>query len=70
MAKDKTLYIVHCIDTEGPLNETLNATFERLEAIFDIKLPPTSENLELVQNKKIDLNGKEDMHTEQVVAGE
>ena len=24
------LYIVHCIDTEGPLEETLAGTFERL----------------------------------------
>ena len=41
MSTKKVLYIVHCIDTEGPLNETLDATFERLESIFDIKITPT-----------------------------
>ena len=60
MPSNKTLYIVHCIDTEGPLNETLDATFERLESIFDIKLNPTKENLRLIQNKEIDLYGKEE----------
>ena len=29
----KTLYLVHAIDTEGPLYESLEATFERLEKI-------------------------------------
>lgn len=60
MADNKILYVVHCVDTEGPLNETVVATFERLESIFGITLAPTRENLELLQNKKIDLAGKED----------
>ena len=59
MSNKKVLYIVHCIDTEGPLNETLDATFERLESIFDIKITPTEENLSLLQNQKMDLCGKE-----------
>ena len=59
MADNKILYVVHCIDTEGPLNETLNATFERLESIFGITLAPTRENLKALQNKEIDLGGKE-----------
>ena len=32
------LHIVHCIDTEGPLDEDIYATFERLNYIFGIKL--------------------------------
>lgn len=60
MADKKILYIVHCVDTEGPLHETLDATFERLESIFGISLAPTKENLALLQNKQIDLAGKED----------
>ena len=60
MAEHKILYVVHCVDTEGPLNETLDATFERLDSIFDIKLAPTKDNLTLLQNKKIDLAGRED----------
>jgi hypothetical protein len=60
MTKDKTLYMVHCVDTEGPLNETIDATFERLKSIFGITLAPTRSNLLLLQNKQIDLAGKED----------
>ena len=44
----KILYVVHCVDTEGPL-------------IFGIRLPATKENLELLQSQKLDLAGKEDM---------
>jgi len=57
MGNEKILYIVHCIDTEGPLTETLEATFERLYSIFNIKMDPTKENLELLQNKQIKLGG-------------
>lgn len=60
MADKKILYVVHCVDTEGPLNETLDATFERLESIFGIKLAPTKENLARLQKKEIDLAGKEE----------
>lgn len=34
----KIVYIVHAIDTEGPLYESTKATFERLESTFGIKL--------------------------------
>lgn len=56
----KILYVVHCVDTEGPLQETLEATFERLASIFGITLAPTKENLARLQKKEIDLAGKED----------
>lgn len=46
----KEVYIVHCIDTEGPLNETLEATFERLEDIFGLKIEASLENLRKLQN--------------------
>jgi len=54
------LYIVYCIDTEGPLRETLEATFERLYEIFGIKLKPTKENLKKIQNKEFDFGGLEE----------
>ena len=57
---DRKLYIVHCVDTEGPLNETLFDTFKRLEDFFGIKMEPTYENLKKLQNKEVDLGGKED----------
>ena len=60
MMKRPILHIVHCIDTEGPLDEDIYATFERLEYIFNIKLKPSIENLKAIQQKKIDLSGLED----------
>lgn len=34
------LYVVHCIDTEGPLDEKLEATFERLRYLYGLDLEP------------------------------
>ena len=40
----KKVYVVHCIDTEGPLNESLKNTFERIKSIYGIRLKPTKKN--------------------------
>ena len=40
----KILPIVYCIDTEGPLHETVEATFERVESIFGVQIEPTIGN--------------------------
>ena len=42
--KNKIVYIVHCIDTEGPLYESLKAKFDRIEDIFNIKIKPTIQH--------------------------
>ena len=55
-----TLHIVHCIDTEGPLKETLEATFGRIESVFGLRLEPTRETLSKLQKKEMDLGGVED----------
>lgn len=60
LQEDKTVYVVHSIDTEGPLYESLEATFDRLKKIFGFDIEPTSENLRKIQNKKMDLDGKEE----------
>jgi hypothetical protein len=49
------LHIVHCIDTEGPLKETLKDTFSRINKIYKTKLKPTKSNLVKIQNRKINL---------------
>lgn len=36
MHQGKILHIVHCVDTEGPLHESLDATSERLEKTFGL----------------------------------
>lgn len=46
---DKILYIVHCVDTEGPLFESLQATFERVKRTFGIEMTPSKENLEILR---------------------
>lgn len=55
-----TLYVVHCVDTEGPLDETLNATFGRLASTYGIQLAPSRKTLIQLQRGEIDLDGKED----------
>jgi hypothetical protein len=55
------VYIVHTIDTEGPLYESLEATFERLEKITGVRIEASRANLEKVRNKELDLNGREEI---------
>ena len=56
MLKNKTpkLYIVHCVDTEGPIHEPLEATFERLKIMFNIDILTTKDNLRKIQRQEID----------------
>ena len=56
---EPTLHVVHCIDTEGPLEETLDSTFERIFEKWGINIKSSRENLVKIQNKEIDLNGLE-----------
>lgn len=58
---EKILHIVHCIDTEGPLREDIDATFKRLKSIFGIQLEPSRKTLIELQEKKINLNGLEEI---------
>jgi hypothetical protein len=55
------VYVVHCIDTEGPLKEDIEATFGRLKEIFGIVLEPNIENLKKIQNGEINFGGQEDL---------
>lgn len=48
------LKVVHCVDTEGPLYESLEATFDRVRSIYGIDLPPTRDNLKRIQTGEID----------------
>lgn len=53
------LDVVHCIDTEGPLYEPIEATFDRLENAFGLRLEPGSSLLADLQNCRIALGGIE-----------
>lgn len=54
-----TVYVVHCIDTEGPLHESVTATFERLKAIFNLDLEPSTALLARLQAGNVNLGGLE-----------
>lgn len=49
------VYIVHHVDTEGPLWESIEELFGRIKVIFGIDIKPTYENLEKLQKGEIDL---------------
>ncbi len=55
-----TVYIVHCIDTEGPLHESVEATFERLRSIFGLELEPGVDLLRRLQRGEENLGGIEE----------
>lgn len=58
---NRLVIIVHAIDTEGPLCESLDATFERLAHLLGVHdLPRTQETLEQLKKKAIPLGGKEE----------
>jgi len=60
MAGPATVHVVHCVDTEGPLHESVDATFERLRDIFKLDLEPSAETLRRLQAGEIDLGGLEE----------
>lgn len=54
------VFVVHCVDTEGPLYETPTVPFEMIKNIFGISIEATRENLLKLQNGELDLNGLEE----------
>ena len=54
-----TVYVVHCVDTEGPLHESVEATFERLKSIFGLDLEPSASLLRRLQEGAVPLGGLE-----------
>jgi len=59
MTQPSTVHIVHCIDTEGPLHESIDATFARLHEIFGLDLEPGAALLADLQAGRVPLNGLE-----------
>lgn len=54
------VFVVHCIDTEGPLYESPEVPFLQLKRIFGIEIEHTEENLLKLQRGEIALGGKEE----------
>jgi len=60
LSDNKVVLISHCIDTEGPLYESIEAKFKRLYELFGINhISPCKKNFEKLKNAEFDLNGKE-----------
>jgi hypothetical protein len=57
--QEAVLHVVHCIDTEGPLDEDISATFDRVNRLFGLDLAPSRQTLHALQNRQIDLGGIE-----------
>jgi hypothetical protein len=55
---EPALFLVHCVDTEGPLAESLDATFDRLRDSLDIHLAPSRETLNKILSGELDLGPK------------
>lgn len=53
------LFVVHCVDTEGPLDESITATFSRLKEIYGISADPSVETLEEIQRQQASFVPKE-----------
>ena len=51
---------VHCVDTEGPLEEPIEATFDRINNRFGLDLEPSLALLRQLQSGQVDLAGAED----------
>ena len=56
----KIVYIVHCIDTEGPMYESPEVPFEQINKVFGIKINPTEDNLKRLRKRELDLGGIEE----------
>ena len=65
MARDsqkKSVFIVHCIDTEGPLYESASATFQRLEDLLGISIEnKTRSCLDDLRRGKLEIAWREDI---------
>ena len=55
----KVVYVVHCVDTEGPLYEKSSVPFDMIENIFGIHVDESKENLEKLQNGEFKFGGVE-----------
>lgn len=58
------VHVVHAVDTEGPLDESIDATFMRLEQIYGLQIEPTVDNLLIVQEGRGQIFGMTDFQAE------
>lgn len=61
--KKPKVYVVHCIDTEGPMFQSLEAIFDLLNSKFQLNFPPSDETLKKLQEGSLDIPNKEAIQT-------
>ncbi len=54
------VYVVHCVDTEGPLYQDFDVPFIMINEMFGLSIEATEENLYKLQNKLMPLDGHEE----------
>lgn len=59
LPQKKIVLIVHAVDTEGPLFESLEAKFQRLKDLYKLEMEPSHETLEKLRRGEIPLGGIE-----------
>ena len=57
------VYVVHCIDTEGPLYQSLESIFELVNEKFNLDLEASLEQLQKLQEGLIDTPQREAIQT-------
>ena len=65
-----TVYICFHIDTEGPLYEDINATFQRLESILGAEIPlkPSQINLQKLRAGEVDFMTAEQVEKIKIIS--
>ena len=56
-----SIQIVHAIDAEGPLYQSLSFIFKRLREMYGVELPPSRENLKMLQVGAFDFGVKNEL---------
>lgn len=65
-----SVFIVHAVDTEGPLHESLEATFKRIRDDFGVALSPTRKTLQAIRSGDLDLGEKHAAIADFISAGQ
>ena len=50
------VYVVHCVDTEGPLYESPEATVARINSIFGLNLPENEQTLSKLHDQQLQID--------------
>ncbi|HEF7931707.1 hypothetical protein [Campylobacter jejuni] len=64
--KSPIVYIVHCVDTEGPLYQNCEILFDMIEKLFNVKIESTLENLKQLRDGTHKIYQSKDINKEAI----